>query len=80
MHERFGLASLRERPMSYDYREVAKEIDRLVRIGYVGQDLLSRLAIKYPRLGSADIHDALQEAKAMVQNRLDSMEPTIVEH
>ncbi len=60
--------------MGHDYRKVAKEIDRLVRVGYVGQDLLTRLARTYPGLARAEFDEALQEAKAMAQDRLDTAE------
>jgi hypothetical protein len=65
--------------MANDYREVAKEIDRLVRVGYVGRDLLARLARTYPCLARTEFNEALQEAKAMAQDRLDAAGQKIAE-
>ncbi len=50
--------------MAHDYREVANEIDRLIRVGYVGQDLLTRLAMKYPQLTQAEFDEAFEETRA----------------
>ena len=57
--------------MAHDHREIANEIDRLLRVGYVGQDLLSRLAAKYPSLTDAELNVALEETKAMLERRRD---------
>ena len=58
--------------MAHDYREVANEIDRLIRVGYVGQDLLTRLAMKYPQLTQAEFNEAFEETRAIVQRRVDA--------
>ena len=42
--------------MAHDYRDVANEIDRLIRVGYGGQDLLTRLATKYPHLTQVEFN------------------------
>ncbi len=55
--------------MAHDHREIANEIDRLLRVGYVGRDLLSRLATKYPSLTHAELNVALEETKAMLERR-----------
>jgi hypothetical protein len=57
--------------MANDHREIAKEIDRLLRVGYVGPDLLSRLATKYPSLTHTELNVALEETKAILERRRD---------
>jgi hypothetical protein len=72
-----GISSVKEGAMAHDYREVANEIDRLIRVGYGGQDLLTRLATKYPHLTQAEFNEAFEETKAIVQRRVDAVEQKI---
>jgi len=60
--------------MAYDCHAIAYEIDRLIRVGYTGPELLSRLASTYPDVGRADVSAALEHAKATAQRRLQAVE------